>query len=96
MFGKMKELMEMKKQADRIKKELDAAIVEVEEVKGIRIKINGSQIIKDIHIEEDVLTKGRERIQSDVMRSVNAAIKKSQGLAAEKMRSMMPAGFPGM
>ena len=32
MFDKMKELMEMKKQADRIKRELDASTVEVNEV----------------------------------------------------------------
>ena len=43
MFDKMKQLMELKKQADQIKRELDAALVDVQEVNGIKISITGSQ-----------------------------------------------------
>ena len=87
MFGKMKELMEMKKQADRIKKELDAAYVDSEEVRGVKITINGSQSIQSISIDENYLSNSdKSRIERDLVRSFNSAVKKSQALAAEKMK----------
>ena len=96
MFDKMKQLMDMKKQADRIKKELDACSVEVEEVRGIKIKINGSQNFQSIEIDEGQLSANdKNRLESNLLRSVNAAIIKSQNLAASKMKDVMP-GFPGM
>ena len=96
MFDKMKQLMEMKKQAERAKKELDQATVEVEAVKGIKIVINGAQNIQSLKIDDTLITGGdSSRIARDVLTSVNAAIKQSQQLAAQKMREVMP-GFPGM
>ncbi len=91
MFDKMKQLMEMKRQADAIKKELDGMCVDVEEVKGIKITVTGSQNFRSIEIDEDLLNKdNKARMESDLTRSINAAIKKSQSLAAQKMSSFMP------
>ena len=97
MFDKMKELMEMKKQADRLKKELDSVVVDVEEVRGIKIRISGSQQIQGIEIDETHLNADNKgRFEKDLMRSLNAATKRSQRLAAEKMKTIMPGGLPGM
>ncbi|HOY09419.1 MAG TPA: YbaB/EbfC family nucleoid-associated protein [Candidatus Omnitrophota bacterium] len=91
MLDKMKQLMEMKKQADKIKKELDAMCVDVEEVRGIRITVTGSQNFRSIEIDENLFTSGnKEKLESDLTRSVNAAVKKAQNLAAQKMASLMP------
>jgi len=96
MFDKMKELMEMKKQADRIKKELDSSLVEVNEVRGVKIVVTGSQNFKSLEIDESLIESGdKRRLEADLLRSVNAAIKKSQGVAAQKMKAVMP-GLPGM
>ena len=96
MFDKMKQLMEMKKQADRVKKELDAESVEVTEVQGIKIVINGSQNVQSVEIDEGLLKAGnRTRFETDLLRSMNAAIFKSQSLAAQKMKAVMPS-IPGM
>ena len=96
MFDKMKELMEMKKQADRIKRELDASTVEVNEVKGVRIVVSGSQNFQSLEIDETLVNRGdKERLENDLLRSVNAAIRQSQSLAARKMKAVMP-GLPGM
>jgi len=93
MLGKMKELMEMKKNADKIKKELDAISVEVEEIRGIKVILNASQKFKSISIEEDLYNvESREKFERNIVRSVNAAIKESQKIAAKKMQSVMP-GF---
>lgn len=96
MFNKMKDLMEMKKQADRIKKELDSSIVEVNTVNGVRIIVNGSQNFQSVEIDDALVHVDRKKqLEENVLRSINDAIKKSQNLAAQKMKVIMP-GFPGM
>ena len=96
MFDKMKELMEMKKQADQIKRELDAENVESTDVRGIKIVINGSQEFKTIEIDESLINPAnKQKLQNDLLRSMNGAIRKSQNIAAQKMKNMMP-GFPGL
>lgn len=96
MFGKMKELMEMKKQADKIKKELDASKIDVSVVHGITLEVNGSQSFSSISIDEAMLDPNKKKkLESDLLKSLNAAINKSQQMAAEKMKAVMPS-FPGM
>lgn len=95
MLDKMKQLVEMKRQADQIKRELDACVVNVQEVRGIQIAISGSQNFRSIEIDESLLNAGnRARLQADLLRSLNAAIGKSQGVAAQKMKAVLP-GLPG-
>ena len=96
MFDQMKQLMEMKKQADRIKKELDALIIDCKEVSGIEVQLTGSQTFRSIVINEDLLRpENKNRLEKDLLRSINAAIKKSQNTAAQKMAASMPK-IPGM
>jgi len=96
MLDKMKQLMEMKKRADKIKQELDSMIIDVNEVEGINIKINGTQIFDSININEGYLSsQEKDKFEQDLLRCINAAIAKSQQLATEKMKSALP-GFPGM
>ena len=97
MFDKMKQLMELKKQADQIKKELDAAQVECSDVRGIKIVMSGAQYVQDIQIDESLLKpENKKRFESDLLRGINAAVKKSQNLAAQRMKAVMPGGFPGL
>ena len=91
MFDKMKQLMDMKKQADRLKKELDAVTLDITEVMGIKIAITGAQEIRSIEIDEMFLSPAnKKRLESDLMRSLNAATKKVQQVAAQKMMAAMP------
>ncbi|MCA9405232.1 MAG: YbaB/EbfC family nucleoid-associated protein, partial [Candidatus Omnitrophica bacterium] len=77
-------------------KELDAAEVESSVIKGIQIKINGSQNFQTIEIDEELLKpENKKRFEGDLLRSLNAAIKASQNLAAQKMKGALP-GFPGI
>ena len=99
MFDKMKQLMEFKKQADQIKRELDASTIEFSDVKGIKIVINGSQNFNSLEIDENFLKpENKKRLESDLLRSLNAAVQKSQVVAAQKMKNVMPglSGFPGL
>ena len=93
MFDKMKNLMELKKQADLIKKELDHATAEVNTVDGIKIVVNGAQKFQSLEIDEALVREGnKQQLEADLLRSLNAAIKESQVLAAQKMKAVMP-GF---
>lgn len=97
MFDKMKELMEMKRQADQIKKELDALVIEYTDVRGVKVVINGSQDIKSLEIDDGLVNvANKKRLENDVTRSLNGAIKKSQHAAAQRMKNLMPGGFPGL
>ena len=97
MFDKMKQLMEMKRQADQIKRELDAQISHLEEVKGIRLSVNGSQNFKTLEIDEGLLKpENKKSLEQGLLRSINAAVQRSQVVAAQKMKSILPGGFPGM
>lgn len=86
-FNRARELYELKKKADEVKKILEEEVIEVWE-SGIRVKIRADQRIMSIEIdgEED------ERIK----KAINKAIKESQKIAAKKMRGRMgDFGLPG-
>ncbi len=91
MLDKIKQLMEMKKQADQIKKELEKIEVEVNEVKGIKIIVTAAQNFRFIEIDPMFLKEAnKENLESDLLKSLNLAIQKSQTVAAQKMASVMP------
>ena len=97
MLDKVKQMFEMKKQADQLKKALDAITIESSEVRGMKIVMTGSQTIQSIELDQGLLNPdNKKRFENDLMRSVNVAIRKSQNVAAQKMKIMMPGGFPGL
>src|ERR1700690_4151527 len=97
MFDQVKKLMEKKKQADILKKELEATIIEVQETRGIKVVVNGAQIFQSIDIEEGLLSAGnKNRIHIYLLKNMNTAVKRSQQAAANKMKNMPGFNFPGM
>jgi nucleoid-associated protein EbfC len=97
MFDKVKELMELKKKADILKKELEATKIEIAEARGIKMVMNGAQIVQSIDIDESLLAPGmKNRIQMDLLKSFNNGVKKSQQAAANKMRNIPGLNLPGM
>ena len=75
MFDKAKMLA----QAYKLKKAVEAEMVEVEE-NGIKIKVSGDQKIKDLSIN------GMEN--KVLVEVINKAMKKSQEMAAKRMKDM--------
>ncbi|MDE1920179.1 MAG: YbaB/EbfC family nucleoid-associated protein [Candidatus Omnitrophica bacterium] len=97
MLDQVKKLMEMKKQADILKKELEATIIEVSESRGIKLVVNGAQIFQSIEIDESLLNAGnKNRIQMDLLKNLNTAVKRSQQAAANKMKNMPGFNLPGL
>jgi len=75
MFDKAKMLA----QAYKLKKAVEAEIVEIEE-NGIKIRVSGDQKIKDLSIN------GMEN--KVLVEVINKAMKKSQEMAAKRMKDM--------
>ena len=97
MFDKVKQMMELKKQADKLKKELEAVSIEVSDVRGIKVVVNGAQIFQSVNIDEGLLNaNNKNRVQMDLLRSINTAVKKSQQAAANKMRNTPGLNIPGL
>ena len=97
MLDQAKKLWEMKKQADILKKELESTIIEVQETRGIKVVVNGAQIFQSIDIEEGLLNAGnKNRVQMDLLKNLNTAIKRSQQAAANKMKNMPGFNLPGL
>jgi len=76
----MKDLYELKKKADSMKKEMEK-IVTVEEYRGVTISMRGDQ-----HIEEVIVDGERdERLEE----AFNKALKESQKEVAKKMQGRL-------
>ena len=96
MFDKLKELMELKRQAEELKQQLEAQTVEVSEG-GIKIVITGAQNFKIIEIDPSLLQpENKKGFENDLLRSLNLAVKKSQNLVLEKMQDMTGLNLPGL
>jgi len=84
----MKDLYNLKKQADVMKKRMAAIKVEVEH-RGVRITMTGDQNV------EEVVLEGEER--EEIKDAFNKAVKESQKKVAKKLRGELgDMGFPGM
>ena len=97
MFDQMKKLMELKQQADKLKRELEKVIIEYNDVRGIKIKLNGAQMFQSIEVEDSWLEpQQKSRFQVEILRAVNMAIKKSQKEAAAQMQKTGGLNIPGL
>ena len=97
MLDKIKQLMEVKKQAEQIKRELDGTRIEVNSVRGIRIIIDGSQRFQSIEIDNEFLgVENKKRLEADLLYSLNSAMSKSQAMAAQKMKDLTGLNIPGL
>jgi DNA-binding protein YbaB len=79
-FQKIAELKKMRDQAMQIQRELDGEVIEVEK-HGVVVQISLAQKVRSIAING--------KTESDVVDTINEAIKKSQEQAAKRMQGMM-------
>ncbi|MDF2379748.1 MAG: YbaB/EbfC family nucleoid-associated protein [Candidatus Gracilibacteria bacterium] len=88
MFDQAKELYELQKQAKKIKDELGNIHIESTEG-GVKVTINGEQVAISCEIDFAYYEGKQEQIGKDIVIAMNKAVKKSQGIAAEKMKDIM-------
>ena len=87
MFGKMKDMYKLQKQAKQIKKELKNIHIEAE-AGGVIVTIDGEQNIINISISDDAMTN-KKTLEKNIREALNKATKKSQQITAEKMKGVM-------
>lgn len=92
MFDKLKGLMELQKKMQQIKKELEQTTFDVASSDGsLTITMNGSQEVRDVR-----MAAGQEKLAGQIRDTVNRAIKRSQEIAAQKMKDASGLNLPGM
>lgn len=93
MLDKMKQLWEMKRKMDEIKKELDGMMLASED-SMVKVSITGSQEIKDVELKCDLATVNKVKLEAALAETVNRAVRESQKAAAQKMSAL--GGLPGL
>lgn len=94
MFEKLKDMYKFQQQARTIKKELKNTHIEATEA-GITVVVSGEQEVVSITINDDTM-QNKSKLENSLTKALNRAMKKSQQLAAEKMKTVMGPGFPGV
>ena len=90
MFGKLKQLKDLRSQAKTMQSALSGEKVEVER-NGIKLTMNGNMEVMDIKIESEINKEEIARTSKDLF---NEAIKKTQRIMAKKMQEM--GNLPGL
>jgi len=80
-FDKLKQMYELKRKADALKKELESEIIDVE-THGAKIRVNGAQKIIRLEFPQDI---DPDRLRD----AINKAMDEAQKIAAKRMQGMM-------
>ncbi len=95
MLDKAKDLYKLQKQARKIKKELKKTHIEAE-YEGVTIVINGEQEVMNVKISDEAL-ENKKKLEANLEKAFNRAIKKSQQVGAEMMKDVMgDLNIPGL
>ena len=97
MLDKMKALFEMQKKMQEVKRELDNTNFNVQSSDGIvNITMNGAQEVKEIVIKDNLSEPEKMHLGSSLKDTFNRAIKRSQDIAAQKMKEVTGLNIPGL
>lgn len=87
MFGQMKDLYKLQKQAKEIKQKLKNIHIEAEE-NGVVITITGEQEILSVKISEEAI-QDKSKLEQTLLSVLKKGLKKSQEVAAANMKDIM-------
>lgn len=97
MFDKMKALMDMQKKMQEMKRELENTTFEIISSDGIvKITMSGTQEVRDASITQDLGRIEKPILEKAIKDVYNKGIKRSQEVAAEKMKNITGFNIPGL
>ena len=97
MLDKMKALFEMQKKMQAVKRELENTNFDIESSDGlVKITMNGAQEVKGITIKDNLSEGQRPQLENALKDTFNRGIKRSQEIAAGKMREVTGINIPGL
>jgi DNA-binding protein YbaB len=92
-MNKAKDLYKLQRQAKQIKGELRNIHIEAESG-GVTVTVDGEQVFIEVKVNPEILSDVK-KVEKAFVDASNKAIKKSQLIGAEKMKSVM-GGLGGM
>jgi len=97
MLDKMKALFEMQKKMQEVKRQLDNTNFDIQSSDGlVTITMNGAQEVKEITIKDNLDNAQKTSLASSLKDTFNRAIKRSQDIAAQKMKDVTGLNIPGL
>jgi DNA-binding YbaB/EbfC family protein len=97
MFDKMKGLFEMQKKMQEVKRVLEETNFDIQSSDGaVQITMNGAQEIKEVVIKDNLGESEQARLADSLKDTFNRAIKRSQEVAAQKMKDVTGFNIPGL
>lgn len=97
MFDKMKVMLDMQKKMQEMKRELENTTFEIISSDGIvKITMSGTQEVKEVSITQDLGGNEKPVLEKAIKDVYNKGIKRSQEVAAEKMKNITGFNIPGL
>ena len=97
MLNKMKALLEIQKKMQEVKRQLDNMNFDIQSPDGlVKITMNGAQEVKEIMIKDNLKETEKVRLAGVLRDTFNRAIKRSQDIAAQKMKDVTGINIPGL
>ena len=97
MFEKMKQLMDMQKKMQEIKRQLDAATFEVASSDGlVKVTMTAAQEVREVAVSGDIQQLDKTNLEKAIKDVYNRAVKRAQDIAAQKMKDVTGFNLPGL
>jgi len=94
-MNKFKDLYKLQKQAKEIREKLQNTHIEAE-LEGITVTVDGQQEIIKVNIADSAFSD-KKKLETNLAKALNKAIKRSQQIGAEQMKGVMgDMGLGGM
>ena len=97
-YKKAQELLKLQQEASKIQNELSNIHIEAES-DGFVVTIDGQMKAIGVMIEDETLLNDKARLEKAALEAINKCLKKSQEIAADKMKDVMGnmgLNLPGM
>ena len=97
MLDKMKQLMEMQKKMQEMKRALEATVFDVESAdRLVKLTMNGAQEVKGVSIQKEPSQLDKALLERAIQDAYNRGLKRSQQIAADKMKEITGFNIPGL
>ena len=97
MFDKMKQLMEMQKKMQEMKRELENTSFDILSSDGlVKVTMTGAQEVKDVAIQGELPSLDKLALEKSIKDAYNRAVKRSHEIAAQKMKDIHGFNIPGL
>ena len=93
----MKQLMEMQKKMQEMKRELENTSFDVLSSDGlVKVTMTGAQEVKNIAIQGELTSLDKLALEKSIKDAYNRSVKRSHEIAAQKMKDISGFNIPGL